>query len=136
MLGFCKSGHIYGRRFQLVTDHKPLTTILRTGLPTLAAAWLQRWAIMLSAYQYDIEFQPTHKHGNADCLSLPLNTPATAGQADAASLFNIHQIGTFPVNAGQLKQQRGQDPILAKVMDFTLTGWSSTAPPELKPFFN
>ena len=50
--------YIYGRRFQLITDHKPLTTILspKTGLPTLAAARLQRWAIMLSAYQYDIEF--------------------------------------------------------------------------------
>ena len=91
----------------------------------------------VAAYQYDIEFQPTHTQGNADCLSqLRLNIPATAGQADAASLFNIHQIGTLPVNAGQLKQQTGQDPILAKVTDFTLTGWPSTAPPEFKPFFN
>ena len=63
--------YIYGRKFLLVTDHKPLTTILspKAGLPALAAARLQRWAIMLSAYQYDIEFRPTHKHGNADCLS-------------------------------------------------------------------
>ena len=68
--------YIYGRKFLLITDHKPLTTILspKAGLPALAAARLQRWAIMLSAYQYDIEFRPTHKHGNADCLSrLPLN---------------------------------------------------------------
>ena len=54
----------------LATNHKPLTTILspKAGLPALAAARLQRWAIMLSAYQYDIEFWPTHKYGNADCL--------------------------------------------------------------------
>ena len=38
---------------------------------------------------------------------------------------------TSPVNAGQLKQQTGQDPVLAKVMDFTLTGWPLTPPPEL-----
>ena len=71
--------YIYGRKFQLVTDHKPLTTIssLKTGLSTLAAARLQHWAIMLSDYQYDIEFWSTHKHGNADCLSrLPLKVPA------------------------------------------------------------
>ena len=71
--------YIYGRKFQLVTDHKPLTTIssLKTGLPTLAAARLQHWAIMLSDYQYDIEFWSMHKHGNADCLSrLPLKVPA------------------------------------------------------------
>ena len=42
-------------KFLLVTDHKPLTTILspKEGLPALAAARLQRWAIMLSVYQYD-----------------------------------------------------------------------------------
>jgi len=49
---------LYGRHFILVTDHKPLTAILgpKKGLPTLAAARLQRWAIFLSAYQYDLEF--------------------------------------------------------------------------------
>ena len=50
--------YIYGRKF-LVTDHKPLTTILsqsKGGLPALAAARRQWWAIMLSTYQYDIEF--------------------------------------------------------------------------------
>ena len=62
---------IYGRRFTLVTDHKPLTTILspKKGLPTLAAARLQRWAIRLAAYQYDIEFRSTEKHCNADGFS-------------------------------------------------------------------
>jgi len=47
--------YIYGRKFKLVTNHKPLTTILipKTGLPALAAAQIQRWTIMLSAYQYD-----------------------------------------------------------------------------------
>ena len=40
--------YIYGRKFALVTDHKPLTTILnpKTGLPTLAAARLQRYTII------------------------------------------------------------------------------------------
>ena len=41
---------------------------------SLAAARLQRWAILLSAYCYDIEFKPTGKHANADGLSrLPLD---------------------------------------------------------------
>ncbi len=44
--------YLYGRQFTLVTDHKPLTTILnpRKGIPSLAAARLQRWAMILSAY--------------------------------------------------------------------------------------
>ena len=48
--------YVYGRKFHLVTDHKPLTTIFspKASLPALAAARLQRWAITLSAYNYDI----------------------------------------------------------------------------------
>ena len=36
--------YLYGRTFTLVTDHKPLTSILgaKSGIPTLAAARLQR----------------------------------------------------------------------------------------------
>ena len=43
--------YIYGCKFTLVTDHKPLTTIFgpKTGVPSLASAWLQRWALLLSA---------------------------------------------------------------------------------------
>ena len=63
--------YLYGRKFLLVTDHKPLLTILgpKKQLPTLAAARLQRWVVLLSAYQYDIEFRSTDKHCNADGFS-------------------------------------------------------------------
>ncbi len=44
--------YLYGRLFVLVTDHKPLTTILspRKGIPSLAATRLQRWDWTLSVY--------------------------------------------------------------------------------------
>ena len=67
--------YLYGRKFLLLTDHKPLTTIFgpKTGLPVVAASRLQRWALVLSAYQYDVKFRATEEHGNVDGLSrLPL----------------------------------------------------------------
>ena len=70
--------YLYGRRFTLLTDHKPLLTLLgpKAGIPSLAAACLQRWAVLLSAYTYDIKFRSTQNHANADGLSLlPLDTP-------------------------------------------------------------
>ena len=63
--------YLCGRKFLLVKDHKPLSTLLglRSGIPTLAAATLQRWDFLLAAYQYDIEYHSTTKHVNTDCLS-------------------------------------------------------------------
>ena len=56
----------------LLTDHKPLVTILgpKSGIPTLAAARLQRRAIYLSAYSFKIGFRGTKEHANADALSM------------------------------------------------------------------
>ena len=53
--------YLYGRKFVLVTDHKPLVTLLgpKKGIPPLVAARLQRWAIILAAYSYEIEYKST-----------------------------------------------------------------------------
>ena len=67
---------LLGRKFNLITDHKPLLTIFHPakGIPETAASRLQRWAIILSAYDFVVQYKPTTKHGNADGLSrLPLN---------------------------------------------------------------
>ena len=69
--------YLFGRRFTLLTDHKPLTYILgpKRGIPVFAASRLQRWSIQLAAYTYDIEYRASQNHGNADALSrLPRKT--------------------------------------------------------------
>ena len=86
-----------------MTDHPPLTTILgpKTPIPTLAAARLQRWALILSAYTYKIEFRPTSQHANGNMLSrLPLRTTQ---DASAVSTFTIGEIQALPVTTEQLK---------------------------------
>ena len=68
--------YLYGRNFQLMTDHKPLTMIFgsKTGVPPIAAARLQRWALLLSAYSYNIIYKQGVNHSNVDGLSrLPLS---------------------------------------------------------------
>ena len=131
--------YLYGRPFILVTDHKPLTAILgpKKGIPPLAAARLQRWAWILSAYTYEIEFRPTNEHCNADGLSrLPLSgIPAVENHSDP-QIFNISQMEALPVTTSQLRAATGSDPILSKVLRYLRSTWprDHTIPQCLRPF--
>ena len=51
--------HLYGQKFTLLTDHKPLDSLLgsMTGIPTQAAARMQRLSLILAAYQYEIDYR-------------------------------------------------------------------------------
>ena len=82
--------YIYRRRFTLVTDHKPLLSILgpKTGIPPLAAAGMQRWSFLLSAYQYDIIFKPTALHCNA-AWSFKVTTRASSPARYSIRCFPI-----------------------------------------------
>lgn len=71
--------YLFGRRFPLLTDHKPVTYILgpKRGIPALVASHLQRWSVQLAAYTYDIEYRAPTYHGNA-LLCLPRKTTEEA----------------------------------------------------------
>ena len=117
--------YLYGRKFTLITDHKPLTTIFgpKKGIPTLAAARLQRWALLLSAYQYDIQHKPTDAHGNANSLSrLPLPVMELDKGGEGIRIFNISQIESLPITSKNVQQATKKDPILSKVLWYTQDG--------------
>ena len=130
--------YLYGRNFTLITDHKPLLAILgpKKGIPSLAAARMQRWAVFLSAYQYDVKFKGTQFHANADGLSrLPLENCSMEGLSIEPSIYNISQIDFLPITAAKVKNATSTDPILSKVLSFILNGlWTETVTEEMKPF--
>ena len=130
--------YIYGRRFTLITDHKPLTTILgpKQGIPALAAARMQRWALLLAAYTYDICFRPTQSHGNADALSrLPVKAKQTTGNPADPTVFNITQLQVLPISAADLMAATRSDPILSKVLRYLRKGWPEQIPDALLPYW-
>ena len=63
--------YLYGRQFTIQSDHKPLQHILgpRSAVPTLAAQCLQRWAVILSAFRYELQYIPSERNTVADALS-------------------------------------------------------------------
>ena len=62
--------YLYGRQFCLRTDHRPLLKIFgeHSGLPATAVSRLQRWAVILSEYDYSIEHIKGSSNVIADCL--------------------------------------------------------------------
>ena len=126
--------YLIGRNFTLVTDHRPLLKILglKQGIPTLAAARLQRWAIVLSAYYYDLQFTPGINNQEADMLSrLPLPVEAIDPNEIA---YHIDYLDTLPVTADQVTQATAKDPILSRVLKSTLDGWPTDGLPELHSY--
>lgn len=105
--------HLYGRQqFTLVTDHKPLLAILgpKAGLPTLVAARLQRWAVILSAYNYSMVYRKTVHMGNADALSrLPVDK-ASEEPEDSILLIERCQL---PIAADTVAQSTSKDCVIS-----------------------
>ena len=63
--------YLWGRRFILYTDHSALTTIFgpKGDVSKLTAVRLQRWAIRLMGYNYEIRYKEGRSNSNADALS-------------------------------------------------------------------
>ena len=130
--------YLYGRHFLLMTDHKPLTSILgpKNGIPPLAAARMQCWALLLSAYMCDIQFRSKKLHANADSLSrLPLMDKLPEGNPPDPAVFNMTQLDSLPVHAQEVAAATRVDSILSKVFHCLRKGWPTTIPDYLIPFW-
>ena len=123
---------LYGRPFILVTDHKPLISMFgpNTATPMLAANRLARWSLMLSQYDYTIEYRSTKQHGNADALSrLPvgpdLSFDGEEGDNDVDTVCTIRVINSQlqPHSRNQLKDATNRDPVLSEVKRYVREGW-------------
>ncbi|KAL3969328.1 DNA (cytosine-5)-methyltransferase 3B [Sarotherodon galilaeus] len=112
--------YLYGRKFTLLTDHRPLTTILGpyTGIPSLAASHLQRWALILSGHSYDIK------------LPLPVRKPVS----DTVEILYFKEVETAPVSPVQVKKASRNDPVLSAVMDWIIKGLPAGEDVDLKAF--
>lgn len=121
--------YLYGRRFILRSDHKPLSYIFgnNKGIPVTAASRLQRYAIKLAAYDFEIEFVRSEQNSFADALSrLPLESTEgrSRREGEECSYLNYAQ-DSFPVNFKDIKIETAKDPLLSKIFGYVMYGWPS-----------
>ena len=120
---------LYGRRFTITSDHKPLQHLLKpsNAVPTMASGRMQRWALLLSGYDYAISYKPGTQHSNADFLSrLPLPESPVSVPLPPETIHLMEQLDSSPVTSSQIKQWTEKDPLLLKVKDLVLRGGCRT----------
>ncbi|MCG8032935.1 MAG: DDE-type integrase/transposase/recombinase [Candidatus Thiodiazotropha taylori] len=135
--------YLFGRKFMLLTDHQPLTSIFSPSksIPVTTAARLQRYALFLSGFNYDIEYKSTKSHTNADGLSrLPVSSTNDDDDDDVTSaedIFHISQIENLPVTHAVIRRETKRDRILSQVYEQVQNGWQYQSKDSLlAPFYN
>lgn len=110
--------YLIGTHFILQTDHKPLLKLFgeHQGLPQMAASRLQRWAHILSGFNYSIQYIKS-KDNQADMLSrLPLNFVDCVDES--ANYLNFVSKGSdLPLNYNHIRNATKTDKVLCRVLD-------------------
>lgn len=123
---------LFGRRFTLFCDHKPLVQIFSPtkGIPLFSALRMQHYAIFLQGFTYDIKYKNTKLHGNADAMSrLPLNSEDTY-MFEESDIVEIQNIETLPLSVEQVAQHTQKDSTLLPLFKALQTG--KVLAPELR----
>ena len=129
-----------GRDFVIRTDHKPLLGMLGENkpLPLMASPRVTRWAMLLSSYQYRLEYVPGSKQGHCDGLSrLPLPTGSGDLPTPGEAVHLVQFMDASPVTTAMVRLSTERDPTLSTVLRYTRDGWPddvSGASPELSAY--
>ena len=135
--------YLFGLSFTIITDHKPLLGLFGSNkvIPAMSSSRMQRWVLMLSAYDYTIEHRSGIKNSNADALSrLPMQNTVDESEVKIPGdvvfvLDHLNQQTT--TTAAQIRNHTRRDPTLAKVLQHVQSGWPEVSfPTPVKPYAN
>ena len=84
--------YLYGRKFTIVTDHRPLTWIFRVKDPS---SRLLTWRLQFE-YVYEVKYKKGSSNTNADALSrIHVTEGCTDGQDDIPELTREEKLAIF-----------------------------------------
>ncbi|XP_029156135.1 uncharacterized protein K02A2.6-like [Nylanderia fulva] len=115
--------YLYGNKFTLITDHKPLIQIFapNKSLPVYSAMRMQHYAIFLQGFNYTIKYRNSKEHGNADGLSrLPVSE--SNSNTDVVEAFQIEELQELLLDANLIEKETRKDTKLKKLLCALQTG--------------
>ena len=119
---------LLGRKFVIRTDHKPLLGLFgrEKQIPVNANARVQRWALLLSQYDYDLRFKSGKENVVADALSrLPVCDSVLDSGTPAEYVNLVEGLENQNISYENVKKVTKNDPVLCKVLQCVKFGWSS-----------
>ena len=125
--------YFFGRPCTIKSDHRPLQYLLREekGIPSMASARVQHWALTLSACSFKVQYVPDWEHANAGMFShLPLPVQPNEVPLPEELVFLMECLEISPVT---VKLLTDQDPIVATVQRFVKQGWPKLVQLEFHP---
>lgn len=128
--------YLYGRAFTIYIDHKPLIYLYneKKPIPEMGSPRVQRWAVRLSAYEYNIVYKPGKHHANADALSRPPVTEKMGKGEKTEQVLMMNLLDETLVDTNQIKSWTAKDVILSQVHAYVLTGWPAENDVCFKPY--
>ncbi|XP_055590803.1 uncharacterized protein K02A2.6-like [Uranotaenia lowii] len=141
---------LLGRRFLLQTDHQPLLRIFgsKKGIPVHTANRLQRWALALLCYDFEIQYVSTSQFGYADVLSRLIDKHSKPDEEFVIASVQLEEdveiplqeaISSVPITFKMVTNATLKCSVLQQVSQFIENGWPSNISeivnPAVKPFF-
>lgn len=104
----------------------------------MASARLQRWALLLVAYEYDLCYRTGSANANADALSrLTLSETVEDEPVPGETIFVMESLNSTPVSFEQIKGWTETDPTLQEVLQYVHNGWrEKCSDKNLQPYHN
>ncbi|XP_055922719.1 uncharacterized protein K02A2.6-like, partial [Eupeodes corollae] len=115
--------YLLGVHFTLESDHKPLLAIFgeNKGLPVMAAARMQRWAFILSGFDYSIKYIKGELN-QADHLSRIPQEEVGKISNDFSYINLVETDNQLKLDFKNIAKETRRDPILSKLVDAINSG--------------
>nr|XP_037290929.1 uncharacterized protein K02A2.6-like [Rhipicephalus microplus] len=118
--------YLFGRPFQIQTDHKPLLGLFTSDrqTPQMLSLRMLRWSIFLNGYQHTLLHRAGRHLGHADGLSrLPLQHQCHDDPSPAEVVMLLDALPEPPLHAADIPTHCAKDRTLSRVLNWVWKGW-------------
>ncbi|KAI3380790.1 hypothetical protein SNEBB_010510, partial [Seison nebaliae] len=137
------SQYLVGLKCEILTDHKPLISLLQFKRVDELPVRVQRFRLRLMRYSYDMLYIPGKEQATADALSrAPIKIPRTVQDLELESITDDYAIGSIQALPGtdarleEIRLNQAADPILCKVAQYCREGWPDRVPQTYMQYYS